>query len=78
VLVLSRKRDESIHIGDEIVVTVIEVRGDRVRLGVEAPEAVPVHRREIYEAIQREKASRSPAPAPGPIASDGTASPATG
>ena len=53
-LVLSRKKDEALVIGDNIVVTVIEVRGDKVRLGIEAPKEVPVHRQEVYEAIQRE------------------------
>ncbi len=54
-LVLSRHRDESIIIGDDIVVTVVDIRGDKVRLGIQAPTQVPVHRQEIYEAIQREK-----------------------
>lgn len=53
-LVLSRQRDESIIIGDNIVVTVVDVRGDKVRLGIEAPREVSVHRREVYDAIQRE------------------------
>jgi carbon storage regulator len=53
-LVLSRQRDESIIIGDNIVVTVVDVRGDKVRLGIDAPREVSVHRREVYEAIQRE------------------------
>ena len=53
-LVLSRQRDESIIIGDNVVVTVVNVRGDKVRLGIEAPREIPVHRREVYEAIQRE------------------------
>lgn len=53
-LVLSRRRDESIMIGDEVEVTVVEVRGDVVKLGVKAPRSVPVHRKEIYETIQRE------------------------
>jgi carbon storage regulator len=53
-LVLSRHRDESIMIGDEIVVTIVDIRGDKVRLGIEAPSHVPVHRQEVYEAIQRE------------------------
>jgi len=59
-LVLSRQRDESIIIGDNIVVTIVDIRGDKVRLGIEAPTEVPVHRREVYEAIQREnlRASR--------------------
>lgn len=54
-LVLSRTRDESIIIGDNIVITVVDVRGDKVRLGIEAPRDVSVHRREVWEAIQREK-----------------------
>jgi len=53
-LVLSRQRDESIIIGDNVVVTVVDIRGDKVRLGIQAPQEVPVHRREVYEAIQRE------------------------
>jgi carbon storage regulator len=59
-LVLSRQRDESIIIGDQIVVTIVDIRGDKVRLGIDAPTEVPVHRREVYEAIQREnlRASR--------------------
>jgi carbon storage regulator len=51
-LVLSRKNNESIVINDQIVVTVIEVRGDKVRLGIEAPREVPVHRREVYNKIR--------------------------
>lgn len=53
-LVLSRQRDESIIIGDTIVVTIVDIRGDKVRLGIDAPTEIPVHRREVYEAIQRE------------------------
>jgi carbon storage regulator len=53
-LVLSRQRDESIIIGDNVVVTVVDIRGDKVRLGIEAPKEVPVHRQEVYEAIRRE------------------------
>jgi carbon storage regulator len=53
-LVLSRHRDESIMIGDDIVVTIVDIRGDKVRLGIQAPQHVPVHRQEVYEAIQRE------------------------
>jgi carbon storage regulator len=53
-LVLSRQRDESIIIGDNIVVTIVDIRGDKVRLGIDAPTEIPVHRREVYEAIQRE------------------------
>ncbi len=53
-LVLSRQRDESIIIGDNIVVTIVDIRGDKVRLGIDAPTEIPVHRQEVYEAIQRE------------------------
>lgn len=53
-LVLSRQRDESIIIGDDIVVTVVDIRGDKVRLGIQAPIEIPVHRQEVYEAIQKE------------------------
>ena len=56
-LVLSRKRDESIIIGDDIEIVIVDVRGDKVRLGINAPRAVSVHRKEIYDAIQREKIS---------------------
>ena len=55
-LVLSRHRDESIMIGDNIVITIVDIRGDKVRLGIQAPTNVPVHREEIYEAIKREAA----------------------
>ena len=54
-LVLSRHRDESIIIGDNIVITVVDVRGDKVRLGIDAPTDIPVHRQEVYDAIQRER-----------------------
>ncbi len=53
-LVLSRHRDESIIIGDDIVVTIVDIRGDKVRLGINAPQDIPVHRQEVFEAIQRE------------------------
>jgi carbon storage regulator len=56
-LVLSRKKNESIIINDNITVTVIEIRGDKVRLGIEAPKHVTVHRREVYEAIQNQARS---------------------
>ena len=55
-LVLSRQRDESIMIGDDIEITIVDVRGEKVRLGITAPSHVPVHRKEVYEAIKREKA----------------------
>jgi carbon storage regulator len=61
-LVLSRQRDESIVIGDNIVVTIVDVRGDKVRLGIDAPREVSVHRREVYEAIQRENQQASQIP----------------
>ncbi len=55
-LVLSRKKNESIVINNDITIVVIEIRGDKVRLGVDAPKEVPVHRQEVYEAIQRKQA----------------------
>jgi len=58
-LVLSRHRDESIMIGDDIVVTIVDIRGDKVRLGIDAPTAIPVHRQEVFEAIQRENRKAS-------------------
>ena len=54
-LVLSRQRDESIMIGENVVVTIVDIRGDKVRLGIEAPGEIPVHRQEVFDAIQREK-----------------------
>lgn len=54
-LVLSRKKNESIVIDDQIKITVVEIRGDKVRLGIEAPREVPIHRSEVYEAIQAAK-----------------------
>ena len=54
-LVLSRKRDQKILIGDDIEIRVIEIRGDKVRLGIEAPQDIKVHREEIYDAIKREQ-----------------------
>lgn len=56
-LVLSRKKNESIVINDNINIVVVEIRGDKVRLGVEAPKEIPVHRREVYEAIMRDRES---------------------
>ena len=56
-LVLSRKRNESIVIDENIVITVVEVRGDKVRLGIEAPREVPIHRSEVHEAIRTEQAA---------------------
>jgi len=54
-LVLSRNRDEKIYIGDNVVVTIVDIRGDKVRLAIEAPEDVPVHREEVFRAIEQEK-----------------------
>ena len=56
-LVLSRKKNESIVIADDITIVVVEIRGDKVRLGVEAPKEVPVHRREVFDAIRRNEAA---------------------
>ncbi len=79
-LVLSRQRDESIVIGENVVVTIVDIRGDKVRLGIEAPSEIPVHRQEVYEAIQREnrkagelepKEARGLARAKGPQAGKG-------
>ena len=53
-LVLSRQRDQTIIIGDSIRITIVEVRGDKVRIGIDAPKDVTVHRQEIYDAIKRE------------------------
>ena len=54
-LVLSRKKNESIVINNDVIVTVVEIRGDKVRLGIVAPKDVPVHREEVYEAIHGAK-----------------------
>ena len=59
-LVLSRKKNESIVIGGTIVITVVEVRGDKVRLGIQAPTEIAVHRLEVYEAIQRDLQREAP------------------
>lgn len=53
-LVLSRHRDEAIMIGDEVEIVIVDIRGDKVRLGVNAPSSVAVHRKEIYESIRQE------------------------
>ncbi len=76
-LVLSRQRDETIMIGDEIEITVVDIRGDKVRLGITAPTRIAVHRKEVYQAIrtENEQASRlsgslgaiSGAISPGPL-----------
>ena len=74
-LVLSRQRDETIMIGDDIEITVVDIRGDKVRLGITAPTRIAVHRKEVYEAIKAEnqRASQisgtdlSQLPSPGPM-----------
>lgn len=64
-LVLSRKREERIVIGPDIVITVVDIRGDKVRIGIEAPQSVSVHRQEVFDAIQRERANDRRPPALG-------------
>ena len=64
-LVLSRRKDETIVIGDDVRVTVVDIRGDTVRLGITAPKSIPVYRQEIYEAIQRENIEAAKAKAEG-------------
>ena len=56
-LVLSRKKNESIVINNNITIVVVDIRGDKVRLGIEAPKEIPVHRREVYDAIQKNEQS---------------------
>ena len=63
-LVLSRKKNESIVINNDIVITIVEIRGDKVRLGIVAPKDVAVHREEVYEAIHGHKAPGVPVVSP--------------
>ena len=89
-LVLSRQRDEVITIGDDIEITVVDIRGDKVRLGISAPRALGVHRKEVYVAIEQEKrakagagegpaAAAAAAPtAPAPVSSTAVAEPTSG
>lgn len=65
-LVLSRKKNESIVIDDKIVITVVEIRGDKVRLGIQAPKEVPVHRSEVHAAIHSEQAPEEKPPTVAP------------
>ena len=58
-LVLTRKKNESIVIGDDVNVVIVDIRGDKVRLGIEAPKETPVHRREVYDAIRRQEKGES-------------------
>ena len=53
-LVLSRQKDQTIMIGDNVEITVVDIRGDKVRLGITAPSEIPVHRKEVYDAIKQE------------------------
>lgn len=77
-LVLSRQRDESIMIGDNICITIVDIRGDKVRLGIEAPAEIPVHRQEVWEAIQREnlRATKLKPPAADTLGRPSAATPA--
>ncbi|MDP8246463.1 MAG: carbon storage regulator CsrA [Candidatus Hinthialibacter antarcticus] len=61
-LVLSRKRDESIIIGDDVVVTIVDVKGEQVKIGISAPKTVSIHRKEVYEAIQQENQAAAKTP----------------
>jgi len=75
-LVLSRKKNESIVINNDITVTVVEIRGDKVRLGIVAPKEVPVHRQEVYDAIHgKEQTEPSPSTV---IVTNNPVDPATG
>ena len=65
-LVLSRQRDESIIIADNIKITIVDIRGDKVRLGIDAPKEIPVHRQEVFDAIQRENDQENAEAAPTP------------
>ena len=73
-LVLSRQRDETIMIGDDIEITIVDIRGDKVRLGINAPTRIAVHRKEVYDAIQqenREAAQMKPEEISNVVAPDG-------
>ena len=61
-LVLSRRRDESIMIGEEISIKIVDVRGDKVRLGIDAPPSISVHREEVFQAIQNEQTQEEKTP----------------
>lgn len=57
-LVLSRCKDESIMIGDDVEIRIVDIRGKKVRLGITAPKSIPVHRREVYDAIHRQESNK--------------------
>lgn len=69
-LVLSRKKNESIVINNDITIVIVEIRGDKVRLGVEAPKEVPVHRQEVYDAIKRNNQAAGSATDDNPTSED--------
>ncbi len=58
-LVLSRQKDQTIMIGDDVEITVVDIRGDKVRIGITAPSKIPVHRKEVYDAIKKENQEAS-------------------
>jgi len=58
-LVLTRCKDQSIMVGEDVEVVIVDVRGGKVRLGITAPKTIPVHRREVYEAIHREETGKA-------------------
>jgi carbon storage regulator len=62
-LILTRRLSEDVRVGDEVVVTILGVKGNQVRIGVSAPKSVPVHRREVYERFQAERLREGPAAA---------------
>ena len=77
-LVLSRQRDETIMIGDDVEITIVDIRGDKVRIGITAPQHIPVHSKEVYDAIQREnraaaKMKPEDLPPPGGVGDKGNA-----
>lgn len=76
-LVISRHRNEVLCIGNDIRVVIVDIRGDKVRLGIEAPQVVPVHRKEVYDAIHRSQAAVANGKEDDTDATDMTSVPAT-